>query len=547
MKRRDETKERGGTTLALFFVLASFLHFFGARVADPDLWQHVRYGRLLCVDGVFPRSDDASYTAAGEPLVNHEWLAQCALAGAWEAGGATLLFAVKLVVGALTLVALRDTTLSIGRDLLPGGVLAPIVVAIGLVLAMAVVSPGMMFRPQLATILLLALQGALLARADRRLRRPREGSSPRVSWELAVQPLLLAAWTNLHGGFLVGLFQVGCWAGAVVLRHLVPEPSWTDEERPSRGEAALAAACAAACAAATLLNPYGPGLHAFLLRTLGVHEEISECEPVELLSFHFLRFKLLAAAALAALGLLWAARRSVAGARAVVDWRTPLLLVAGWAGFHHQRHTVLFAILAAPLVAATAEWLRQGAGRRPVVTPSRPVALALAAGIAAISSWQVANWSRVLARDGLEVRYDRAEFPVDAMAFLRHAGLSGNVAVPFEWGSYAIWNLPPGSKVFIDGRFETVYPPEVIRDYFAFRQGSDGWERLLDAWPTEVVVVRRSTGVQARLFQRPDLEYVYSDPAALVFVRKSPRMAPLLEKLRASDRMAFERPEAVFP
>lgn len=544
--RTQRLEERGGKALALLFVFGSFLHFFGARVADPDLWQHVRYGRMICIDRTFPRTDDVSYTVPGAPLLNHEWLAQCALAGAWQAGGAPLLFAGKLAVGALTLLALRDATFSIAALLPPGAPPSPFALAIGLVFAMAVVSPGMMFRPQLATILLLAVQGALLARADRRLLAPR-GSSPRVGVELVAQPLLLAAWANTHGGFAIGLVQLACWAAAVVLRAMAPEPAWSRRERPSRAEAAIVAVVATIGAAATLLNPYGPGLHAFLLRTLGVHGEISEWEPVDLLSLDFLRFKLLAVAAAAALLLLWRARRSIPLARVVADWRTPLLLLAGWAGFRHQRHTVLFAILATPLVVATAEWLRRREVRREIPRPSRAVPLAIGAAVAAISLGQVAQWGHVLVRDGLAIRYDRGEFPVDAMAFLRHAGLSGNVAVPFEWGSYATWNLPAGSKVFIDGRFETVYPPGVIRDYFAFRHGSDGWERLLEAWPTEVVVVRRSTGVQDRLFRRPDLEYVYSDPAALVFVRKSPRMEPLLARLRGIDRMAFERHEATFP
>lgn len=544
--RPERRLERGGKALALFFVLASLLHFFGGRVADPDLWQHVRYGRLICTDGVFPSADDASYTAAGAPLVNHEWLSQCVLARAWDAGGAPLLYALKLLVGALALAALRDTAGTIETEILPGARIPPLVMAIGLVLTMAVMSPGMMFRPQLATILLLAVQGALLARADLRLRRP-AGGPPRVGWELAVQPLLLLAWANAHGGFLVGLFQVACWAGAVLLRCIAPVSPRTSDERPTRAEAAIAAGCAAACAAVTAVNPDGAGLHAFLLRTLGLHGEISEWEPVEILSSHFLRFKLLVLAATVSLALLWRARDRAPGARMVADWRTPLLLVAALAAFRHQRHTVLFAVLACPLVIATAEWVRLRLGRiAPATLPTRGVVLAVAAGLAAISSLQVAGWVRTLARDGLAIRYDRGEFPVDAMAFLRHAGISGNVAVPFEWGSFAIWHLP-GSKVFIDGRFETVYPDDVIRDYFAFRNGEHGWERLLDAWPTDVVVARRSTGVQVRLFERPDLEYVYSDPAALVFVRRSPKMAPFLERLRQVDRMAFDRPEATFP
>lgn len=32
----------------------------------------------------------------------------------------------------------------------------------------------------------------------------------------------------------------------------------------------------------------------------------------------------------------------------------------------------------------------------------------------------------------------------------------------FGWGEYVIWHLAPGSHAFIDGRYDTVYPRELI-------------------------------------------------------------------------------------
>jgi hypothetical protein len=120
--------------------------------------------------------------------------------------------------------------------------------------------------------------------------------------------------------------------------------------------------------------------------------------------------------------------------------------------------------------------------------------------------------------------------------------------MPFEWGAYAIAKLAPDSRVFIDGRFEAVYPPQVIDDYFAFMHGTDGWERLLDAYPTDVVVVQRWRNIHPRLFTHPDFQNVYSDPAALVFVRRSPATDPALERLASvGDRFDFPRNETVFP
>ncbi len=195
------------------------------------------------------------------------------------------------------------------------------------------------------------------------------------------------------------------------------------------------------------------------------------------------------------------------------------------------------------------EHLRRAAlARWPELQPRRPVFAAIAGGALAIALVQLHGFGTKLVQDGLDIRYGRMDYPIDAVEFMRTHGIHGNVAMPFEWGAYAIAKLAPDSRVFIDGRFEAVYPPQVIDDYFAFMHGSDGWERLLDAYPTDVVVVQRWRNIHPRLFAHPDFQYVYSDPAALVFVRRSPATDPALERLASvSDRFDFPRNETVFP
>jgi hypothetical protein len=140
------------------------------------------------------------------------------------------------------------------------------------------------------------------------------------------------------------------------------------------------------------------------------------------------------------------------------------------------------------------------------------------------------------------------DYPVDAVEFLKANGIHGNIAMPFEWGAYAIAKLGDDSRVFIDGRFEAVYPPQVIADYFAFMNGTKGWERLLDAYPTDVVVVQRWRNIHPRLFADPDFVYVYSDPASLVFLRRSKRNDATLVRLASlRDRTDFPRSQTVFP
>ena len=103
-------------------------------------------------------------------------------------------------------------------------------------------------RPHVFTLLLLSVSIWILE-ADRR----RESS--RIWW---LVPIMLV-WTNLHGGFLVMIAALGvATVGEAIEGSLIRD--W--------GRSIRYATLTAACAAATLVNPYGYGLHRHVLEYL---------------------------------------------------------------------------------------------------------------------------------------------------------------------------------------------------------------------------------------------------------------------------------------
>lgn len=55
---------------------------------------------------------------------------------------------------------------------------------------------------------------------------------------------------------------------------------------------------------------------------------------------------------------------------------------------------------------------------------------------------------------------------------------NGRTARPFHyigWGPYLGWQLGPGQRIFVDGRFEA-YDPRVYDDYALVNGGAPGWE-----------------------------------------------------------------------
>ena len=85
-------------------VASSALYFLGDHEADNDLWMHLYSGRRILAEAAIPRLDDASYSAAGQPWVDHEWLTQIGLAALYAGGGSTAMWLAKLALALATAV-----------------------------------------------------------------------------------------------------------------------------------------------------------------------------------------------------------------------------------------------------------------------------------------------------------------------------------------------------------------------------------------------------------------------------------------------------------
>ncbi len=173
------------------------------------------------------------------PWVNHEWLAEIIMYGAWATGGSAGLIALKMaiILGTLGLIAL-----TLRLDRLPATTrdVAVAVALLGLWARVFVV------RPQLFSIILFAALLWILRSAER--------GRPERLWGL---PFLFAFWVNAHGGWIVGVGALLVWS-AIGMTPLGPGLL--------RRRLALAAGLALV---ATLANPYGTGLWTFLGKRCG--------------------------------------------------------------------------------------------------------------------------------------------------------------------------------------------------------------------------------------------------------------------------------------
>jgi hypothetical protein len=478
-------------------VLLAILIADSNRRTDPDLWGHIRFGQAFIANRHLIDRDPYSYSAAGHLWRDHEWLAEVVMAAVYNAAGVVGLKLWKFVFTALTVLFIADAEAETGA---PPSIQLPVllVASIGLILQTQ-------FRPQMFTLVCLSALLALLARDNYR-----RGST---IW-LAVP--LMALWANPHGGFVAGIATLALYTAVTALCDFA---AGAGLRRATRlGLVTLAAT------AATLVNPYGIGMWkavVYALRNPYTRSIINDWQPLtHALATQWHQGPSGVLLYLAVVGLIVALAVAFVASPRAGD--LPLVAIAAFMSieaFQSVRNMALAVIaVSGPLarhLAILSERRRGGA----LAPDSRPVNQWLVLALCGFLMIQGGLFSSRLAED--------EPYPAGAVSFIRAHELHGNLLCDFGWGQYLIWHTFPGDKVFIDGRNDTVYPPEVVHDYLLFRFDLRRGAHVLDAYPHDFVLIATSAPARHLMEQRRDWKLLYRDDNSLLYARASAPAANL--------------------
>ncbi len=471
------------------------------RHTDPDLWGHIRFGQQFIAQRHLIDRDPYSYSVPGIVWRDYEWLAEVVMAAVYNLGGVFGLKLWKFVCTATTVACIADAEAETGA---PFALQLPVLIlaALGLVLQMQ-------FRPQMFTFAMLAALLALLTR---------DSCRPRGAPLWPAIPLMLL-WVNLHAGFFVGVIALAIYSLTATLRGIAAGEGW---ERGARRPLITIAA-----GAVTLVNPLGVAMWRAVARTLvqpytrGAIEEwqptlaaiISQWRHGPSGIFVYLAFVLLVAG------------MAIAFIMSPTTQDLPLVAVAaamsigGWLSARNMALAVI--AVPAPLVGHLARLVQRRRGEASPAPPgatNRWVLIALCAFLAI----QGGLFSRRLALD--------APYPAGAIEFMSERGLYGNVLSEWGWGGYIIWHQAPRSKVFVDGRSDSVYPIAVIRDFLLFRFDLPGAARVLDSYPHDYVLIATSSPARRLMANNHAWKLLYRDNDALLYARVNAPASRLTDK-----------------
>lgn len=484
------------------------LNFF--QGTDVDLWWHLATGRYIVDRGAIPYADPFSYTAAGQPWVAHEWLAEILMYLMYRSGGYLALVLFFAAVTTLTFWLSFQTSRTLELKVAAAACITFWVA----IMSMA----GWHVRPQAFSYLFFSLYLFLLARSRHR--------ADKGLWLL---PAVMVPWVNLHGGYVMGLLLVGMFLVGegvnwflVTRKHGSALPTQHSEPTSRRFRRYLVVA--AATVAATVANPQGLSMLLYPFTYAGTQNAsmkyITEWQSP---NFHDYFFFLFGASMMALM---------VVPSRRPMDWALGVPLLAMTAmSLQSVRVIPFYAIAVAPLLGLRLAPPPQNPA--PGTQHSSPRTQNPEPGSRSSSGW---NWlllalclavmaSTLFLSDRAQLGPEprMADFPTAGTQYIKEKGLKGNLFNTFHWGGYLIWSFYPERRVFVDGRPD-MYGDPFMEEYRTVHDARPGWSQVLDRHQVEVALVEKEGRVAAVLAASKEWEEVFTGEIEAVFVRSTPEL-----------------------
>ncbi len=109
-------------------------------------------------------------------------------------------------------------------------------------------------------------------------------------------------------------------------------------------------------------------------------------------------------------------------------------------------------------------------------------------------------------------------FPVLETEFVKVNDLKGNILVNLGLGSYVSYKLYPNNLIFMDGRYEEVYYDEMVPLLRRFHLVLDGWDEVLKKYPPDVMILENEYPIIDKLKEMQNWHEAYKGNRFTVFV-----------------------------
>ncbi|HEY9715025.1 MAG TPA: hypothetical protein V6C72_16265 [Chroococcales cyanobacterium] len=515
------------TNLKSKIVIVSFFLFltlYGAFITgivlrEPDICFLLASGRWICEHGQLPHIDPFSYTTGyhDQAYVIEKWLTEVIFFSLWKFTSVNGLLVFDAIVLGLTFVVMPYRLCALH------GVRGGKALAVAGTCMLASFS-HLAVRPEIFSYLLIAIFLELLTRYSKRSNQAEreQAAAGRIDWRLiAIFAALSALWANLHTLFIVGFMILALYAGCEIAGKYILKNethfNWT------------VTIALGASVLATLVNPYGTALWAYLPNVFGpFNDRNNEMQPIGMGAFtNPLNYGF---DALVLAGTCMLARRGIAGftrARDAADLFFKLLIPAGIIGGIKTIRTIPISDLfiscgLANLIGRESKEKQEG-GEKPlpldeVFEPLSPVWISSVLFLCGLGAFLMTYIVPP------EIPQGSAAFapPFKAIAYIDKHRPEGNLLNYAHFGNVMMWQLRDTPPVFIDSRYN-LFGNNLLKDYFTMTNCSDNWRQLMQKYKIDWIFMPPSQKISETLARDPDWQVVYQDKESVIIERKRVR------------------------
>lgn len=454
--------------------------------SDGDLAAHIRMGKTILTSGEIPIQSLASFTASDELMVAHGWLSEVLFAWLWGLGRLPL-------VAATTAITIAATHAAIVLFLRHRGIDPRWALAAGFV-SLAISSTHWLARPHMFSIAGVALTIMIL-----------ESRGPKRLFMVAC---LFALWANLHGGWAFGLLIMALYPLGRLIESFVSPDTRVESLAAARSDGVLLAVAGAA----TLINPFGLGLHreVFSAATSSdLARQMGEFMPPDFQAAAALPFL---AGLLITTAILGASDRRMPAPHLLLVCVTLALALRSF------RNIALFGVSAWPLVALHASTTWRSRIRLPLFREvarldegTRPGLYA--APVAALILLLAANGGSAFGTQLIPSGFSARIFPVAAVERARAAGPGDRVFETWRWGGYIMYAWPAARLAVDPLKFNRT----TVEAYSTIESAKPGWQDEIRRWDIRTIIVTPDSPLATALAGEKDWMILHEDSTAVVF------------------------------
>ncbi|MDP2939885.1 MAG: tetratricopeptide repeat protein [Candidatus Omnitrophota bacterium] len=519
--------------LGLFSVLILFcliiLHA-NNEVKDLDLWLHLKTGEYIVQNKCIPDKDIFSFSIAGRPWINHEWLFQIIAYLFYNKWGIDGLISMQVFVVVITFMILLFLGYKRHNHFK---------IVLGLLLVLLVYRTRFTIRPDIFSLLFFSLYLYMLSNYIHK---------KAISYVL---PLIQILWVNSHGFFSLGIIIIFLYMLAEFIKRQFKLPWRWNENKLSDIDYRRLKILFLLVFLASFANPYTFKGVMYPFQVLGelagksriFFEHIQELKPSMRLKNIFeldylVYYKLLII--FSALSFYF--NRKKININLLLIWLLflPMSIVA-------IRNIVFFAFVAYAVFIISLEQIEFGK-----ILPLtfreeklKYVTKAMFGILLIVCMFRLGNaisGSGYYVFDNYELKssfrgLSQRAYPQRAIDFILENKITGNIFNDFNSGAFLIGKCFPQIKVFIDGRTE-VYGPDFFNNY---RKMLDNDMKLLDKtlekFNVDTVLLSSvfhqiPAKILKHLYRDHKWRLVFFDEYAVIFLKNIPENKQLIEKFR---------------